>query len=233
MIHLGVRTSVQKFTNSNQTNCWYIGAPEWWTDQLTLSLVCWKAALLKQESVLFLPSDSCQQMKSEKRGISGAKSRGLLLWSSGQHNAVLLDGPSQAACQFSQVGGRVWKRKEWLIKEYFAVFIVSISDHLAPMYERKLNPVNIVKSFKSTSLYSSPQGPRFRWQGTCCPTPQNVQWQSPGPQKPSSSVSNRSVWLCWRWSMTRFINAVWFLVIMGLRKPAVNTGWQGCSLFLG
>lgn len=58
-----------------------------------------------------------------------------------------------------------------------------------------------VHVYPAAVFYSSPQGPRFRWQGTCCPTPRSVQWQSLGPQKPSSSVSNKSVWSCWRYGV--------------------------------
>lgn len=71
--------------------------------------------------------------------------------------------------------------------------LVETVRELHSMYELEQTSVLSFQVSQCSSLYSSPQGPRSRWQGTCCPTPQNVQWQSLGPQKPSSSVLNRSV----------------------------------------
>lgn len=39
---------------------------------------------------------------------------------------------------------------------------------------------------------------RYRWLETCCLTLLREPLRSPGPRCPSSSVSNRSVWSCWR-----------------------------------
>lgn len=64
----------------------------------------------------------------------------------------------------------------------------------------------------------SPPALRSRWRATCCPTPQSVQWQSPAPQKPSSSVWSRSAWSCWRWSICK--TAVWTLL-----RPHTYAGW--------
>lgn len=52
-------------------------------------------------------------------------------------------------------------------------------------------------------LTSSPQAHKFRLQVTCYLTPQREQWPSRGPLKPSSSVSNRFVWWCWRYAFGR------------------------------
>lgn len=62
---------------------------------------------------------------------------------------------------------------------------------------------------RAAVFYSSPQGPRFRWQGTCCRTPRSVQWQSLGPQKRSFSVLNKSVWSCWRYVVDVVEYVVW------------------------
>lgn len=97
--------------------------------------------------------------------------------------------------------------KGWLaeqVKINFSVLALQPREHVKPLQRAALPVWHTTESCQhcqvpqSPLLYSSPQGPRFRWQGTCCPTPQNVQWQSLGPQKPSSSVWNKSVWSCWR-----------------------------------
>lgn len=178
---------------------------------------CLKAPLLKEfENASFLPSGWCHQMKSgiklkavaeelePKAKACYSVPKGSMLHSQMDHHKKLMYSfrcwknvdtwvksfiqPAPGKVGWSRLIGRIstfqfqnaslW---QWVPVEPFRA--------LHSLYELEFNPVNTV---------SSPQGPRFRWQGTCCPTPQNVQWQSPGPQKPSSSVSNKSVWLCWR-----------------------------------